>query len=72
LLDENDDKDRIMKAEIFRELGEFDKSVALLDHDFAGRLSTVGVFIKGLCEKKDTHVREIPRNAEEVKRPTAP
>jgi hypothetical protein len=63
LLDEKDENERIMKAEIARELGQFDASTALLNHDFAGEPAERAAFIKGLCEKKDTKVREIQKDA---------
>lgn len=64
MLDEKDENERIMKAEIARELGQFDTSIALLKHDFSERLAKAAAFIMGLSESKDTRVREIPKDAD--------
>ncbi len=39
LLDESDDSERLMKAEIMREQGEFDQALELLEHPFGKDLS---------------------------------
>ena len=59
LLDESDTSECIMKAEIFRELGEFDLAMQLLarvdDPDYAWVVEV----IRSLCEQRDAMVREL-------------
>ena len=40
LLDESDDSERLMKAEIMREQGKFDLALAILEHPFSGHLQS--------------------------------
>jgi len=49
-------EDRLMKAEIFRELGEFDKALKLLSRPLDERLSRAAGFIRGLAMEKKTTV----------------
>jgi hypothetical protein len=51
LLDEADPDQRIVKAEIARELGNFDECMLLLSYQFEGYERAVG-FIKELAEEK--------------------
>jgi hypothetical protein len=52
MLDESEPNHRILKAEIARELGEFDECLGLLLHPFDGRYGYVVGFIKKLAEEK--------------------
>ncbi len=59
LLDHDDDHDRIMKAEVFRELGAFQLTVELLNQvtteKYAGAVRQLG----SLCDRGDSLVREL-------------
>ncbi len=59
LLDENDAGSRILKAEIARELGEFDECRRLLTYDFKGNVAKTAAFIRELADSGDRRVREI-------------
>ncbi len=59
LLDEAGGHDRIMKAEILRELGQFDEAMSLLTQPFDDELSRAVAIIKDLVAKKDQFVAEI-------------
>lgn len=59
LLDESDENDRIMKAEIMRELGRFEDAVALLSTPFREQLAFAAAIIRNLSVQKVAVVREI-------------
>ena len=60
LLNESKDKDRIMKAEIFRELGDFDLCISLLEEKFNDEgMDYSAKFIKNLALKKIAKVEII-------------
>ena len=60
LQDEKNPDERITKAEIFRELGEFDECIELLEAPFENNRHTkVATFIKTHAEQKSQQVREI-------------
>ena len=60
LFDENDENERLMKAEIARELGRFNEAISLLHSHFTEGRAKNAAFIEDLCKSKDTLVREIP------------
>jgi len=62
LLDEKDPNQRIMKAEILRELGKFEECVKLLEPSFDNDYHTVAVLIKELAEQKSRLVRETKKD----------
>ncbi|MBN1922516.1 MAG: hypothetical protein JW892_14810 [Anaerolineae bacterium] len=59
LLDESDPYERIVKAEVLRELGRFDDAIGLLDFNFPSEYAGVAALIRGFAKKKDPVVREI-------------
>jgi hypothetical protein len=59
MLDEKEPNQRILKAEIARELGEFDECLRLLSHPFDERYGYAVGFIKKLAEEKVRVVRSI-------------
>ena len=59
MLDFSDDNDRIMMAEIKRELGEFDDAEAIIKETFANEFTEAVTIIKELIEKKELFVAEI-------------
>ena len=59
MLDEKEPNQRILKAEIARELGEYDKCLRLLSQDFDERYGYAVGFIKKLAEEKVRVVRSI-------------
>ena len=59
MLDESEPNQRILKAEIARELGEFDECLRLLSHQFDERYEHAVGFIKKLAEEKVLVVRSI-------------
>jgi hypothetical protein len=59
LLDENDETDCIMKAEVYRELGEFAVAEKLLAMPFGDELKEATEFIRNLNNKRITSVTEI-------------
>lgn len=59
LLKESNPEERLLKAEIARELGKFDQCLKLLEFKFSRNLSDTASFIKSLAEKKCAVVREI-------------
>ena len=58
MLDETEPNQRILKAEIARELGEFDECLRLLSHPFDERYDHAVGFIKKLAEEKIRVVRQ--------------
>jgi hypothetical protein len=59
LLDETEPNQRILKAEIARELGEFDECLGLLSHQFEAGYDRTVSFIRKLAEGKVLVVRSI-------------
>ena len=59
MLDETEPNQRILKAEIARELGEFDECLRLLSHQFDERYAHAVGFIKKLAEEKVRAVKQI-------------
>jgi hypothetical protein len=59
LLDEADDNDRLMKAEILRELGKFAESRALLNKPFSPHYAQSIAIIKDYVERGDSLVKEM-------------
>jgi hypothetical protein len=59
MLDEKEPNQRILKAEVSRELGEFDECLGLLTHPFDERYGHAVGFIKKLAEEKVMVVRSI-------------
>ena len=59
MLDETEPNQRILKAEIARELGEFDECLRLLSHPFDEGYDHAVGFIKKLAEEKVRVVRSI-------------
>jgi tetratricopeptide (TPR) repeat protein len=61
IANKNDANDTMLRAEIYREMGEYDKSLELLakvkDKDFATNV----LALKELCNNKDSRVMEILR-----------
>ena len=60
LLDESDDRQRVLKAEARRELGLFDEAVSLLDHPFEGDWRIMAETIEGLAAKQNPFVADVP------------
>ena len=59
-LDENKPEERIIKAEIYRELKRFDKCITLLSEPFEDEYhAEFAAFIRELAEQKSWRVREI-------------
>ena len=52
LLDECDENDRITKAEVMRELGEYQDAITLLSERFGDELAQAAAMIKGLAVQK--------------------
>jgi hypothetical protein len=59
LLDENEENDRLMKAEVYRELGEFTVAEKLLAMPFGDELKQAAELIRNLNNKRITSVTEI-------------
>ena len=59
LLQEKKHDERLLKAEIMRELGLFDQALALLARPFRPGLRSAADFIIELAKKKDPWVREL-------------
>lgn len=58
MLNESDEDDRLMKAEIMRELGNYDEAMKLLSKPFNRKLSYAAKIIKKLVEQKNPFVQE--------------
>jgi hypothetical protein len=56
MLDESREIERIFKAEIARELGEFDKCLQLLSHSFEKKLQYLASFIRKRALEGDRDV----------------
>jgi hypothetical protein len=59
MLGEKKHQERLLKAEIMRELGCFKQAMVLLDCSFKLELKNFANFIRKLAEKKDSWVREL-------------
>jgi len=59
ILDYSDDDDRLMMAEIKRELGKFDDAEAIINESFANEYMQAVSIIKELIEKKESFVTEM-------------
>lgn len=59
LLDEEDEQERIMKAEALRELGGFSAAQKILDTSFSEHLQEVAIFLGKLSKQKNKEVTEI-------------
>ena len=58
MLDETEPNQRILKAEIAREMGEFEKCLRLLSHPFDKGYDHAVGFIRKLAEEKTRVVRQ--------------
>jgi hypothetical protein len=58
-LDTNNPDDRLMQAELLRELGRFEDATTLLNADFPPNYTKPASFIRGLAKNKDPIVRQI-------------
>ena len=59
LLDDDDDSDRLMKAEVLRELGQFEAAGKILDGITSDNVTRILRRIRSLCDDRDACVREI-------------
>jgi hypothetical protein len=59
LLDDGDENDTLMKAEVLRELGRFESAKQILSRVESAELTTVVSQLQSLCDRSDTHVREL-------------
>lgn len=59
LVAEEDDGERLMKAELLRELGRFDVAQAVLDQITSPNVAGVVRQFRALCDARDTRVREL-------------
>ena len=59
LLDESDENDRIIKAEIMRELSQYDDAITLLSTPFREQLAYAATNIRNLSVQRIPFVREI-------------
>jgi hypothetical protein len=69
LLDDTDEIQRILKAEIARELGEFNNCKRLLFYEFADQFSYAASIIRQLAEEGDSRVRLISSSKSEPYKP---
>lgn len=60
LLGTKDPNERLMKAEVARELGRFGEALGILSSKFPSDYTPVATLIKELSEAKDAMVRQIP------------
>jgi len=63
LLDEGDENDRLMKAEVLRELGDFESAKQVLSRIHSGDVAAVVLQLHSLCDSGDTCVRELRSGA---------
>ena len=61
ILDAKIESERLLKAEIARELGRFKESLEILNHSFSNKNSDTAFFIRNLAEKNIARVRIIPQ-----------
>ncbi len=59
LLDEGDENNRFMKAEVLRELGEFESATQVLSRVRSDEVAAVVHQLRSLCDSRDTCVREL-------------
>jgi len=59
LLDGSDENDRIMKAEVMRELGRYEDATTLLQHTFSNALAQAATIIRTLATQRTPFVSEI-------------
>jgi hypothetical protein len=59
LLDGGDAEARLMRAEVFRELGEFDRAASVLTTSFPREFTPAVQAIRTLVEQRDRYVRQI-------------
>ena len=59
LLESEDAGARLMRAEVFRELGQFDRAAALLTSSFPKEFSPAVQAIRKLVEQRDRYVRQV-------------
>jgi len=59
LLDEENENDQLMKAEVLRELGEFGSSQQILERVTSAQYATVVRQLRSLCDARDGHVRPL-------------
>lgn len=59
LLDIGDPDQRLMKAEVLRELGRHDDAIRLLEFDLPSDYESVVALIRNLAQEKDPAVREV-------------
>jgi len=59
LLDIRNPDQRLMKAEVLRELGRFDDAIRVLEFHFPSEYANVVALIRNLAQKEDPIVREI-------------
>ena len=64
ILDDQNDEHVLIKAELLREMGVFNRCISCLAKPLAEDCSISANFIKGLAEKHDPWVREV-KNPEE-------
>lgn len=62
LLEDRDANQRIMKAEIARELGRFEAAEALIEAEFPPQFADAIATIRSLCAGRDRVVKEIPHD----------
>lgn len=62
LLDESEPGERVLKAEIARELGRFDECLSLLSYQFGENYDLAVDFIKSLAQEGVQGVRAFPRS----------
>jgi len=69
ILNEAEPIERILKAEIARELGHFDNSKNLLSFEFADQFNYAASIIRQLAEEGDSRVRLISSSKSETSKP---
>jgi hypothetical protein len=65
LLDQADERQRLLKAELARELGLFDMAEQLLSYEYSEQLRSKVVFLKDLANQRNIKVAPFPRSAHE-------
>ena len=69
LLDQTEPNQRILMAEIARELGDFDNCKNLLSYEFADQFNYAASIIRQLAEEGDSRVRLISSSKSETSKP---
>jgi hypothetical protein len=59
LLDEQDETGRLMKAEVYRELGRFREADSLLERSFSEEIMPAVDFIRELVRQREQNVTEL-------------